>query len=84
MDDGEVLAAALRHGVNFSRMSTQYRHSKPEHGMFLSYAAVNTEQARDGVEKLRLAFEDLERRSQNPGPRPPRRKAPAASLGASR
>ena len=84
MDDGEVLAAALRHGVNFSRMSTQYRHSKPEHGMFLSYAGVNTEQARDGVEKLRLAFEDLERRSQNPGPRPPRRKAPAASLGASR
>ena len=26
-DDGEVLAAALRHGVDFSRLSTHYRHS---------------------------------------------------------
>jgi GntR family transcriptional regulator/MocR family aminotransferase len=61
MDDGEVLAAALRHGVDFSRMSTHYRYSKPEHGMFLGYAGIDAEQTRIGVERLRSAFEELER-----------------------
>ncbi len=61
MDDGDVLAAALKRGVDFSRMSTHYRYARPEHGMFLGYAGVDHEQARAGVERLRLAFQDLER-----------------------
>ena len=60
-DDGEVLAAALRHGVDFSRLSTQYRHSTPEHGLLLGYAGVGQEQARTGIERLRRAFEDIDR-----------------------
>ena len=59
LDDGEVLTAALRHGVDFSRLSTNYRHAKPEHGVFLGYAGVSQENARIGVERLRSAFEDL-------------------------
>jgi GntR family transcriptional regulator / MocR family aminotransferase len=61
LDDGAVLAAALKRGVDFSRMSTHYRYAPPEHGMFLGYAGVNEEQTRLGIERLRLAFQDLER-----------------------
>ena len=63
LDDGEVLAAALKHGVDFSRLSTQYRHSPPEHGLLLGYAGVGQEQARVGIDRLRRTFEDLERPS---------------------
>ncbi len=59
-DDGEVLEAALRHGVDFSRLSVHYRHARPEHGMLLGYAGVGQEQARAGVERLRAAFEELD------------------------
>jgi GntR family transcriptional regulator/MocR family aminotransferase len=61
MDDGEVLAAARRHGVDFVRMSTQYRHAEPEHGMLLGYAGVAQDQMHAGIEKLRAAFLELER-----------------------
>jgi GntR family transcriptional regulator/MocR family aminotransferase len=60
MDDGAVLAAARRHGVDFVRMSTQYRHAEPEHGMLLGYAGVGHDQMIAGVEKLRAAFLELE------------------------
>ena len=70
MDDGEVLAATRRHGVDFVRMSTQYRHAGPEHGMLLGYAGVGQDEMLAGVEKLRAAFIELER-----GARP---QAPAA------
>jgi len=42
-------------------MSTHYRYAQPEHGMFLGYAGVDQEQMRAGIERLRLAFQDLER-----------------------
>jgi len=59
-DDADVRATALRHGVDFSRLSVHYRHSEPEHGMMLGYAGVSQEQARQGVERLRAAFEELD------------------------
>lgn len=61
LDDRDVLAAALRHDVDFSRLSAQYRHSEPEHGLMLGYAGVNRVQMRTGVERLHSAFADLER-----------------------
>ncbi|MBN8994286.1 MAG: PLP-dependent aminotransferase family protein [Rhizobiales bacterium] len=60
MDDGVVLAAARRHGIDFVRMSTQYRHATPEHGMLLGYAGVGQDEMRQGVESLRAAFVELE------------------------
>jgi GntR family transcriptional regulator/MocR family aminotransferase len=61
LDDGEVHKAAARHGVDFSRLSLQYRHAPPEHGLMLGYAGVNTENARLGVERLRAAFMEVEK-----------------------
>jgi GntR family transcriptional regulator/MocR family aminotransferase len=57
--DAEVHAAALRHGVDFSRLSVQFWHSAPEQGMLLGYAGIPQDQAREGVERLRAAFEEL-------------------------
>ena len=60
-DDGVVLAAALRRGVRFSRMSTHYRFAEPQQGMFLGYAGVDKDATQLGVERLRQAFRDVER-----------------------
>lgn len=72
-DDRDMLAAALRHGVDFSPLSRHYRHSPPEHGMFLGYAGINGEAMRAGVERLRAAFEemDLSRDATERRPHPP-------------
>ena len=61
LEDGRVAAAALRHNVDFSRLSTQYRHSVPTQGLILGYAGVAQERARVGIERLRAAFEDIDR-----------------------
>jgi GntR family transcriptional regulator/MocR family aminotransferase len=68
MDDGEVLAAARRHGVDFVRMSTQYRYAEPEHGMLLGYAGVGQDEMHAGVEGLRAAFLELERGTTHEAP----------------
>jgi GntR family transcriptional regulator/MocR family aminotransferase len=60
LDDREVLAAALRHRVDFSPLSRHYRYSTPEHGMFLGYAGINGEAMRAGVERLRAVFEEID------------------------
>jgi GntR family transcriptional regulator/MocR family aminotransferase len=60
-DDGDVHAAAARYGVDFSRLSLQYRHAPPQHGLMLGYAGVSTDNARVGVERLRAAFMEVER-----------------------
>jgi GntR family transcriptional regulator/MocR family aminotransferase len=60
MDDGDVLVAARKHGVDFLRMSPHYRYSAPEQGMFLGYAGVDQKQMRAGVERLRRAFIEVE------------------------
>jgi GntR family transcriptional regulator/MocR family aminotransferase len=59
MDDGVVLNLALRRGVDFMRLSTQYRHGTPEHGLILGYAGVNQDQARVGIERLRTVFQKI-------------------------
>ena len=56
--DGDVHAAAMRHGVDFSRLSTQYRHSRPRQGLILGYAGVSQQVARIGIDRLRQAFEE--------------------------
>ena len=43
MDDGDVLTAARRQGVDFLRMSPNYRYTEPQHGMFLGYAGVDAD-----------------------------------------
>lgn len=59
IDDGVLLAAALKRGVDFSRMSTHYRFAEPQQGMFLGYAGVDRDQTRTGIARLRMAFEDV-------------------------
>jgi GntR family transcriptional regulator/MocR family aminotransferase len=66
LEDGRVAAAALRHNVDFSRLSTQYRHSAPTQGLILGYAGVAQERARVGIERLRAAFEDIDREGGGP------------------
>lgn len=61
-DDGEVLKVAIERGVDFSRLSTQYRHSAPEHGLRLGYAGVPSELAEIGIERLRSALQEVARR----------------------
>ena len=63
LNDGEVLEAAVRRGVDFSRLSTQYRHSEPRHGLILGYAGVGREKAQIGIERLRSALEEVDRRA---------------------
>jgi GntR family transcriptional regulator/MocR family aminotransferase len=58
-DDGVVLAAARRRAVDFAPISSHYRFSPPAHGLFLGYAGVDREHAERGVERLRMAFEDI-------------------------
>ncbi len=60
MDDAEVFAAAVDRGVDFLRLSTQYRQSPGQHGMILGYAGLSSDQARDGIERLRLALQDTD------------------------
>jgi GntR family transcriptional regulator/MocR family aminotransferase len=60
LDDRDVLAVALRHGVDFSPLSRHYRHATPVQGMFLGYAGVSAEAMRQGVERLRKAFEEID------------------------
>jgi GntR family transcriptional regulator/MocR family aminotransferase len=61
MDDGDILEAAMRRGVDFARLSTQYRHSTPQQGLRFGYAGVPTELAEVGVERLRTTFEQMAR-----------------------
>jgi GntR family transcriptional regulator/MocR family aminotransferase len=63
MEDGDILEAAIRRGVYFSRLSTQYRHSTPQQGLRFGYAGVPTELAEVGVERLRSTFEHIARQS---------------------
>ncbi len=62
LDDGVVLAAARRRAVDFARISSHYRFSRPAHGLFLGYAGVDRDHAERGVERLRMAFQDIESR----------------------
>jgi len=60
MDDGVVLEAALRNGVDFSRLSAQYRHGPPEEGALLGYAGVDEAEALAGIARLATTFRELD------------------------
>ena len=62
LNDGELLEAAHGRGVDFTRLSLQYRHSTPVQGAMLGYAGVGEDDTRAGVSRLRRAFQDLDSR----------------------
>jgi GntR family transcriptional regulator/MocR family aminotransferase len=63
LDDGAVMSAALRRGIDCLRLSVHYRYTPAEQGLLLGYAGVDHDGMRHGVERLRLAFRDIENRS---------------------
>lgn len=67
MDDADVNAAAMRRGIHFVRMSSQYYHSEPVHGAFLGYAGVGADETEIGIERLRNAFEEVQERAGQSG-----------------
>jgi GntR family transcriptional regulator / MocR family aminotransferase len=79
LDDGELHAAALRHGVDFSRLSRHYHHSPPEQGALLGYAGIGENDTRLGVERLISAFKELDQsRCAGPPKSPIRQRAQPA------
>lgn len=59
--DPEVVAAALKEGLDVQGVSINYHSSKPEHGLLLGYAALDERQILRAVLALRAAFMRLER-----------------------
>jgi GntR family transcriptional regulator/MocR family aminotransferase len=59
LDDGDLHAAALSRGIDFTRLSTQYRHFTPEQGAMLGFAGVREVEVDPGMARLRSAFEYL-------------------------
>ena len=59
--DPDVVAAALKEGLDVQGVSINYHSSKPEHGLLLGYAALDERQILRAVLGLRAAFMRLER-----------------------
>lgn len=57
IDDGDVLEAALQRNVQFTRLSSLYRHSAPKQGLICGYAASDEAQTRTGIRALKLALQ---------------------------
>ena len=60
--DSDVVAAALREGLDVQGISINYHSTEPEHGLLLGYAAMDDRQVLRAVLALRAAFMRLERR----------------------
>ena len=60
--DSDVVAAALREGLDVQGISINYHSTEPEHGLLLGYAAMDDRQILRAVLALRAAFMKLERR----------------------
>jgi len=59
--DGDVVAAALKEGLDVQGISINYHSSEPEHGLLLGYAAMDERQILRAVLALRAAFMRLDR-----------------------
>ena len=60
LDDREVAAMALRHGVDVQPVSIDYWHDRPERGLLLGYAALDSGATMTAVVALGSAFKELE------------------------
>ena len=60
LDDGVVVEAARRHGVDVHAVSINYHASDPEHGLMLGFCALDDKTMRRAVGLLRKSFEELE------------------------
>jgi GntR family transcriptional regulator/MocR family aminotransferase len=59
--DGDVVAAAVKEGLDVQGISINYHSSEPEHGLLLGYAAMDERQILRAVLALRAAFIRLDR-----------------------
>ncbi|TGQ69916.1 PLP-dependent aminotransferase family protein [Mesorhizobium sp. M00.F.Ca.ET.186.01.1.1] len=59
--DSDVVAAALKEGLDVQGISINYHSSEPEHGLLLGYAAMDERQILRAVLALRAAFVRLDR-----------------------
>ena len=70
-NDCEVVAAALRHGVDVQPVSINYLHDAPEHGLLLGYAALDEATTVKAIMALRGTFEELEGKARGFAPSTP-------------
>jgi len=61
LDDREVAAAALPHGIDVQPVSINFHHDEAEHGLLLGYAGLNGEQTVRAIAALQATFQDLAR-----------------------
>ncbi|MBX3568108.1 MAG: PLP-dependent aminotransferase family protein [Rhizobiaceae bacterium] len=59
--DGDVVAAALREGLDVQGISINYHASEPRHGLLLGYTSMDERQILRAVLALRAAFQRLDR-----------------------
>ncbi|WP_245274384.1 PLP-dependent aminotransferase family protein [Mesorhizobium sp. L2C066B000] len=59
--DSDVVAAAVKEGLDVQGISINYHSSEPEHGLLLGYAAMDERQILRAVLALRAAFMRLDR-----------------------
>jgi GntR family transcriptional regulator / MocR family aminotransferase len=61
LNDVDVVAAAVKEGLDVQAISINYHSSEPEHGLLLGYAAMDERQILRAVLALRAAFMRLDR-----------------------
>jgi GntR family transcriptional regulator/MocR family aminotransferase len=59
--DSDVVAAAVKEGLDVQGISINYHSGEPEHGLLLGYAAMDERQILRAVLALRAAFVRLDR-----------------------
>lgn len=62
LKDSDVVAAAMKEGLDIQGISINYHSTPPEHGLLLGYAALDERQVLRAVLALRAAFQRLEAR----------------------
>jgi len=61
LNDLDVVAAAVKEGLDVQAVSIDYHSTEPEHGLLLGYAAMDERQVLRAVLALRAAFMRLRR-----------------------
>ncbi len=62
LNDLDVVAAAVKEGLDVQAVSINYHSTEPEHGLLLGYAAMDERQILRAVLALRAAFKRLDKR----------------------
>ena len=66
LNDVDVVAAAVKEGLDVQAISINYHSTAPEHGLLLGYAAMDERQILRAVLALRAAFMRLDRQYATP------------------